>query len=720
MSTIGIPSRAMAAASSSDAPTVIPCSSAVCPAFWITGPSASGSENGMPISNAAIPDVASFFPTSSDRFLLGCPAIMYPTSFSSPLARSAPSSPDVSVFIDGVHVLVAAAGQAHQDAPAGTELACDHSRLVQRVRRLERRHDAFEPRAELECGDRVFVADCDIVDALEIAEEGVLGSNARVVQTGGHRVRRQHLPVAVLQQVRERTVQHAWAPADERGRVLAGLDPRPGRLHADQRHVLVVEEGGEDADGVRTPTDARDHDVGQLAVDGQVLLAGLVADDTLQVADHFRVWVRTDHRTDDVVGRAYVRHPVPYGFRGRVLERLRSASHLFDLSAQQLHAADVHRLAAHVLGAHVNRAREAEASGDGGDGDAVLARTGLGDDALLAHLDGEQRLSDRVVELVGAGMAEVLALEMDVRPAEMLAQPVRRVKRRRPSDEGMAVTGELELKLGVRFGFMPYVLQLLERAHQRLGHVLAAIRTEPPADRVLDHPRTSASRTAWTNARTLSGSLTLTDDSTPLDTSTPYGLKRLTTLPTLPGSRPPAMNTFRVASRSRARSQSHVRPVPPRWSMDQESSMIGSGHASALGTWSSRIFSTFKTGRPASKPGASEPCSCTKSRPTNSAISRTSPASWSMNTPTMDGRTVRLSTMAFASSGVIRRSDEQKWKPRRSAPASTAAWAATASQIPQILTWITRLRLTRSRTRPGRQPASASRRRGSRRRRPLA
>src|SRR5260370_9110419 len=308
MSTIGIPSRAMAAASSSDAPTVIPCSSAVCPQCWITGPSGSGSENGMPISNAAIPDGASFFPTSSDRFLLGCPAIMYPTSFRSPLARSAPSSPDVSVFIDGVHILVAAAGQAHQDAPAGTELACDHARLVQRMRHVERRHDAFEPRAELECGDRVFVADCDVVDALEIAEEGVLGSNARVVQPGGHRVSRQHLPVAVLQQVRERTVQHAWATADERGRVLAGLDPRPGRLHADQRHVLVVEESGEDADGVRTPADARDHNVGQLAVDGQVLLPRLVADDTLQVADHFRLCMRPAPRTLDLVCRPYILH----------------------------------------------------------------------------------------------------------------------------------------------------------------------------------------------------------------------------------------------------------------------------------------------------------------------------------------------------------------------------------------------------------------------------
>ena len=74
--TIGMPSWATAAASSKQAPTVIPCSRAVWPACWITGPSASGSEKGMPISSAATPEVASFFPTSSERFLFGWPAIM--------------------------------------------------------------------------------------------------------------------------------------------------------------------------------------------------------------------------------------------------------------------------------------------------------------------------------------------------------------------------------------------------------------------------------------------------------------------------------------------------------------------------------------------------------------------------------------------------------------------------------------------------------------------
>ena len=44
-------------------------------------------------------------------------------------------------------------------------------------------------------------------------------------------------------------------------------------------------------------------------------------------------------------------------------------------------------------------------------GDAVLAGAGLGDEALLAHALGQQRLAEHVVDLVRPGVVEVLALE---------------------------------------------------------------------------------------------------------------------------------------------------------------------------------------------------------------------------------------------------------------------------------------------------------------------
>src|SRR5439155_11463724 len=115
---------------------------------------------------------------------------------------------------------------------------------------------------------------------------------------------------------------------------------------------------------------------------------------------------------------------------------------------------------------------------------SVLPRAGLGDDPLLAHAQGQQRLADRVVELVRAGVAQVLALEVDVRAAEVLAQPRRGVERSRPADERAAMSGQLELELRVGLGLVPHVLELAQRAHQRLRHVLAAEGAEAPVDRV--------------------------------------------------------------------------------------------------------------------------------------------------------------------------------------------------------------------------------------------
>ena len=150
----------------------------------------------------------------------------------------------------------------------------------------------------------------------------------------------------------------------------------------------------------------------------------------------------------------------------------------------------------------------------------MLARTGLGDYSLLAHAHGEQRLADGVVELVGPRVAEILAFQVDVRSAEVVAQARRRVERRGPADESVAVSGELELELRVGLGLVPDVLQLLERAHQRLGDVLAAEGAKAAAHRMV-HRDCSAIRTALMNRRIFSGSLTLSRDSTPLETSTP-------------------------------------------------------------------------------------------------------------------------------------------------------------------------------------------------------
>lgn len=91
------------------------------------------------------------------------------------------------------------------------------------------------------------------------------------------------------------------------------------RFDANKANIRVVEEAGEDADGVGTATNTCDHVIGKAGlmsretrngvheplVLGEELLARLRANDGLEVANHLGEWMGTDDGTDSVeeVGR---------------------------------------------------------------------------------------------------------------------------------------------------------------------------------------------------------------------------------------------------------------------------------------------------------------------------------------------------------------------------------------------------------------------------------
>ena len=170
----------------------------------------------------------------------------------------------------------------------------------------------------------------------------------------------------------------------------------------------------EQADGVGAAADAGDERVGQAALGLEDLLARLAADHRLEVAHHRRIGMRAGGRADQVVGVSTLVDPVAERLVHGVLQRAVAGGDRLDLGAEQLHAEDVGLLPLDVGRAHVDDAGQAEARGDGGGGDAVLAGAGLGDDARLAHAPGEQDLAEAVVDLVAAGVVELVALEVDL------------------------------------------------------------------------------------------------------------------------------------------------------------------------------------------------------------------------------------------------------------------------------------------------------------------
>jgi hypothetical protein len=146
-------------------------------------------------------------------------------------------------------------------------------------------------------------------------------------------VRVEHLAIFVGENGRAGAVQDRRSPGPEARST--------GGFHADESHRVVVDEPGEEPDGVRAPADARDDGVREPVVRLEHLLARLAADHCLQLSHDARVRRRPDTRADEVVRRLDVRDPVANRLARRLLQRLRAELDGPHLRTQQAHALDV-------------------------------------------------------------------------------------------------------------------------------------------------------------------------------------------------------------------------------------------------------------------------------------------------------------------------------------------------------------------------------------------
>ena len=173
-----------------------------------------------------------------------------------------------------------------------------------------------------------------------------------------------------------------------------------------------------------------------------------------------------------------IRHPVSHGFVDGFLQGLLPCVNRHDFRAKHLHAIDVEFLPLTIHRAHVDDTFQTEHRGDGGGGNTMLPRTGLGDDAGLAHALGEQNLADGVVDLVRAGVVQVFALEINFRAAEFFGQAFGKIKRRGATDKFSEVIRKVLLKFRVVLRTEIFLLQFFQRMHQRLRHITSAVRTK--------------------------------------------------------------------------------------------------------------------------------------------------------------------------------------------------------------------------------------------------
>ena len=111
----------------------------------------------------------------------------------------------------------------------------------------------------------------------------------------------------------------------------------------------------------------------------------------------------------------------------------------------------------------------------------MLASTCFRNNALLAHAAGEQNLAEHIVDLVCAGVVELIALEIDFRAAKFFCQAFCEIERARATDIMFGEMIKLGLKSRILFGDLIGLFQLKDERHQSLGDKAAAEQAEMPA-----------------------------------------------------------------------------------------------------------------------------------------------------------------------------------------------------------------------------------------------
>ena len=275
-------------------------------------------------------------------------------------------------------------------------------------------------------------------------------------------------------------MQDAGLARRQRRRVPTVCTPSPARLAADEAHPWVGEERVEQADRVRPAPDAGDRRIRQPPGPLEDLAAGLHPDHPLEVADHGRERMRSGDRAEDVVRGLDVGDPVAERLVDRVLEGPGAGGDGDHLGAEHRHPGHVERLPADVDLAHVDDALQAEQRARGRGGHPVLARPGLRDDPRLAHPPGQQRLAERVVDLVGAGVVQVLPLEEHPRAAGLRCEPGNLGERARTPGVVLEQLVELRDERGIRLRLLVLGGDLIHGGDQRLGDERAAELAEVP------------------------------------------------------------------------------------------------------------------------------------------------------------------------------------------------------------------------------------------------
>ena len=177
----------------------------------------------------------------------------------------------------------------------------------------------------------------------------------------------------------------------------------------------------------------------------------------------------SSHRADTIECIAHIGHPVTQRIIHRILQRPPTRGHGDHFGAQQAHAEHVGGLTTHVMRAHVDDAFQTEFGTDRGSGNPMLASTGFCDDPGLAHAARQQDLSEHIVDLMRAGVVQLVALQIDLGATQMLGQALCKIEWAWPAHVVFPQIVHLGPEFRVHLGLLIFFFEAQDQRHQRFA-----------------------------------------------------------------------------------------------------------------------------------------------------------------------------------------------------------------------------------------------------------
>ena len=120
--------------------------------------------------------------------------------------------------------------------------------------------------------------------------------------------------------------------------------------------------------------------------------------------------------------------------------------------------------------AHIDHAFQPELGANRRCGHAMLARAGFRDDPGFAHAAGQNDLTQHIVDLVRAGVVQLIPLHVDLGAAQMGGQAFAEIKRAGAANVVLPQPVHLGPEGGVGLGKFVAFLKIKDQRHQGFGH----------------------------------------------------------------------------------------------------------------------------------------------------------------------------------------------------------------------------------------------------------